>query len=90
MKITVKKMINGQLDQEVIVWKDGGSASAATYANYLKETLLDKSSLQQLPNQIKSTAYVEGVPEVYFRAQQQKDCLFFVKEKEHFEFYNDA
>ena len=88
MKITIKKMIKGQLDQQVTIWRDGGSVSASTYANYPKETLLDKGSLEQLPDQIRSTAYVEVVPEAYFRAQQQKDYLFFVKEKENLEVYN--
>lgn len=95
LKVTVKQMIKGQLDDEVTIVRDGGRVSVDTYAQYSGETLLDKDKLaglsdSNISSQLAGQIYVEVVPKAYFQASIDKDYLFFVKDNDDLEIYNDA
>lgn len=95
LKVTVKKMIKGKLDNEVTISRDGGRVSVPAYIQYPGETILNKDSLAglsglNLSNQLNGQIYVEVVPKAYFMADNTKEYVFFVRDNNGLEIYNDA
>jgi|GEM_PF-920752 len=95
LKVTVKKKIKGDLSDEIVISRDGGRVSVPAYIQYPGETILDKDSLAglsnlNLSNQLNGQIYVEVVPKAYFMADNTKEYVFFVRDNNGLEIYNDA
>lgn len=90
MKVSVKKVLKGKLDENITVYRDGGSVSIKTYKEYPNAKVIDKTKLEEFPNELKN-AFMEVVPSSYFLATQGKDYLFFIKnDGDTFMVHNDA
>lgn len=90
MEISVEKVLKGELNKKINVYRDGGSVSLKTYKDYPNAKIINKDKLEQFPTELQGGS-IEVVPSSYFLATQGKKYLFFVnKEEDTFMVHNDA
>lgn len=93
LEIEIKDVLKGDLDNKIIVYRDGGMTTVAQYLEYNGEDMIfSKNMLTTVTPENKRKIYtVEVVPSAYFALEMDTDYLFFVKDYDGMlEIYNDA